>query len=238
MGVRFFFYKSLLFAMSTLFVTFPVVSMAQAMSAEVQKNSVVIEQAAYRSSMISVAGKNEIDPSKAEIEEGASNFVDSMANRALGFLGNEEMDNKEKKARFKELLESSFDMDTIGRFSLGRYWRVSTKQQREEYLALFRKMVVAIYSGRFLDYSGERFEIRDSRPDGTRDTIVNSFIVPEHGTEIQVDWRVRYKNGRYQIVDVVVEGVSMSVTHRSEFSSVIQRGGGNVQVLIAHLREH
>ena len=99
-------------------------------------------------------------------------------------------------------------------------------------------MVVEIYSGRFFDYGGERFEIRGSRPDGTRDTIVHSFIVPRQGTEIQMDWRVRYKNGRYQIVDVIIEGVSMSVTHRSDFSSVIQRGGGNIQVLLTHLREH
>jgi len=92
--------------------------------------------------------------------------------------------------------------------------------------------------GRFFDYSGEHFETRSSRPDGTRDIIVSSFIVPENGTEIQVDWRVRYKKGRYQIVDVIVEGVSMSVTHRSDFSSVIQRGGGNIQALLTHLREH
>ena len=48
---------------------------------------------------------------------------------------------------------------------------------------------------------------------------------------------MRYKDGKYKVIDIIVEGVSMSVTQRSDFSSVIQRGGGNVQVLIDHLRE-
>ncbi len=46
---------------------------------------------------------------------------------------------------------------------------------------------------------------------------------------------MRKKDGRYRVVDVSVEGVSMAVTQRSEFSSVIQRGGGEVAVLLAHL---
>ncbi|MEC7028100.1 MAG: ABC transporter substrate-binding protein, partial [Pseudomonadota bacterium] len=75
------------------------------------------------------------------------------------------------------------------------------------------------------------------RADGEKDTIVTSFIIPDQGSEIQIDWRVRYKDGKYKVIDIIVEGVSMSVTQRSDFSSVIQRGGGNVQVLIDHLRE-
>ena len=49
--------------------------------------------------------------------------------------------------------------------------------------------------------------------------------------------RVRERGGSMKILDVIVEGVSMSVTQRSDFSSVIQRGGGNVDVLLDHLRK-
>ena len=170
------------------------------------------------------------------LASGARNFIDTMAQRALGFLagtGSQET----KKSEFARLLQDSFDMETIGRFTLGRYWRVSTKQQREEYLKLFRQMVVDVYSARFSEYKGQRFDVRSVRQDGEKDAIVTSFIVPPEGPEVQVDWRVRYKDGRYKVVDVIVEGVSMSVTQRSDFSAVIQRGGGDVQVLLAHLRK-
>lgn len=169
--------------------------------------------------------------------KGAQNFIDSMARRAIDFLEDANLDHGAKINSFKKLLQDSFDMNTIGRFTLGRYWRVATPEQRKEYQRLFDKMVIKVYSQRFSEYTGQKFEARSYRVDSEKDTIVTSFIIADQGPEIQIDWRVRYKNGQYKVIDVIVEGVSMSVTQRSDFSSVIQRGGGNVQVLLDHLRE-
>lgn len=176
------------------------------------------------------------DDSGAAMGAGAQNFVQNVADQAISFLSDEALSAEKKKEVFRKLLQDSFDMSTIGRFSLGRYWRVSTPEQRKEYQRLFEKMIIDVYSQRFSEYDGQRFEARSFRNDGPKDTLVTTFIVPESGPEIQVDWRVRHKDGQYRIVDVIVEGVSMSVTQRSDFSSVIQRGGGNVQVLLTHLR--
>jgi phospholipid transport system substrate-binding protein len=173
---------------------------------------------------------------KSSVNAGAEKFINGMADRAIGFLTNPDTSLEVKRAEFQSLLKDSFDMKTIGRFSLGRYWRVSTPQQRDEYQRLFENMVIAVYSSRFEEYKGQRFETRGYRADGEKDTIVSSFVVPEEGPEVQVDWRVRYKNGRYKVIDVIVEGVSMSLTQRSDFAAVIQRGGGNVQVLLSHLQ--
>ncbi|GJL85570.1 MAG: hypothetical protein DHS20C02_13450 [Micavibrio sp.] len=168
---------------------------------------------------------------------GAEAFVDSMAQRAIDFLGDESITHDQRQAKFKKLLKSSFDMKTIGRFALGRYWRTSNDAQRKEYLKLFENMVVEVYSSRFGEYKGQTVEVRSSRADGETDFIVTSYVLPVgSGSEIQVDWRVRHKGGQYKIIDVIVAGVSMSVTQRSDFASVIQRGGGEVNVLLAHLR--
>ncbi|MFN3826105.1 MAG: phospholipid-binding protein MlaC [Micavibrio sp.] len=175
--------------------------------------------------------------SASDVGAGAENFIDNMAKRALEFLGNSGMSQDQKTESFRRLLNDSFDLETIGRFVLGRYWKTSTEQQRKEYQALFRKMVVDVYAKRFGEYKGQKFETRGHKADNEKDTLVTSFIVPGDGPEVQVEWRVRYKNGRYQIVDVIVEGVSMSLTQRSEFATVIQRGGGDVQVLLAHLKD-
>ncbi len=177
-------------------------------------------------------GNGDQDHTGAEAEK----FVQSMASRAITFLGDNDMSMEQKKSRFRRLLQDSFDMNTIGRFSLGRYWRTSTAAQQREYLSLFEDMIIDVYARRFSDYQGEGFETRGYRRDG-RDTIVSSVIIPDRGSNVQVDWRVRYNNGRYRVIDVIVEGVSMAVTQRSDFSSVIQRGGGNVEVLLSHLRD-
>jgi phospholipid transport system substrate-binding protein len=99
-------------------------------------------------------------------------------------------------------------------------------------------MVVNVYTQRFGDYKGQKFEVKSARPVGNDDVLVSSFIVPTDGSDnIQVDWRVRNRGGSIKIVDVLVAGVSMSVTQRSDFSSVIQRGGGKLDVLIDYLKQ-
>lgn len=173
----------------------------------------------------------------AQKETGAENFVGTMAKRALDFLGNAQQTQTQKTESFRRLLEDNFDMETIGRFTLGRYWKTATPQQQAEYQRLFKKRVVEMYSQRFGDYKGQKFETRGARPDGDNDSIVTSYIVPSDGTpEVLVEWRVRQQGGRYRVVDVIVEGVSQSVTQRSDFSAVIQKGGGDLQALLTHLK--
>lgn len=181
-------------------------------------------------------GSSFVTVSKSE-SQAAENFVDKMAGDAISFLGNVDLSEAQKQKKFRVLLTKSFDMSTIGRFALGRYWRTASAEQRKEYQSLFRDMIIEVYSRRFGEYDGQALEIRSSRKDSEKDVTVQSFIVAGSGQEIQVDWRVRYKNGQYKVIDVMVEGVSMALTQRSDFSSVIQRGGGKISVLIAHLRE-
>lgn len=171
-------------------------------------------------------------------EQVALDFVKATAEHGLTFLSNPNSTEEVKKAEFKKLLNNSFDMDTIGRFTLGRYWNTATPAQQSEYLSLFRKMVVNVYAQRFGDYKGQKFEVKSARPVGNGDVLVTSFIVPtDGGDNIQVDWRVRNKAGSLKVIDVLVAGVSMSVTQRSDFSSVIQRSGGKLDGLIDYLKQ-
>lgn len=176
-------------------------------------------------------------PGSDEIEAGAHQFIKDVASRGLAFLSNPDITKEQQIEDFKNLLNDSFDLKTIGRFALGRYWRQATPEQREEYVQLFQKMVINSYAERFKDYQGQNLIVESARADSDIDTMVFSKIAAGSSSpEIKVDWRVRYKDGAYRVVDVLVEGVSMSLTQRSEFASIIQRGGGNVESLLEKLR--
>ena len=108
---------------------------------------------------------------------------------------------------------------------LGRYWRSATPQQRDEYLDLFREFVVATYAARFDAYAGETFDIVQVEPLDDRDSIVNTNMHASDGTPFRVDYRVRKTDAGLKIIDVMVEGVSLLVTHRSEIASVVNREG-------------
>lgn len=167
----------------------------------------------------------------------AKSFIDKMGKDAISFLEDESLTSAQKQAKFRVLLQKNFDMGTIGRFALGKNWRIATPAQQNEYLKLFENMIVRVYSSRFNDYNGQNFNVVSARDTGKQDFLVTSYIVPPSGSKVQVDWRVRDKNGSMKVIDVIIEGVSMSLTQRSDFSSVIQRGGGNIQVLIDHLKK-
>jgi len=171
-----------------------------------------------------------------KVSAGAEKFVDDLAGQGIGFLSNEDLSSESQKSAFKKLLNKRFDMDTIARFSLGRHWRTASKAQRAEYLKLFKVMIVDVYSERFKDYQGQTLAVTGSRKEGTKDILVHSVLEQNKGPDVKVDWRVRRKNGRYQVIDVIVEGVSMALTQRSDFSSVVQRGGGDMEALLVHLR--
>jgi phospholipid transport system substrate-binding protein len=172
----------------------------------------------------------------ADQTAGAQSFIQNMAQRGIDFLGDEKLSQQQRKEEFRKLLRSSYDMRTIGRFALGTHWKTATKAQQEEYQGLFEKKIVEVYSARFSEYKGQQLEVTSARAEGDTDTIVTSYVLPSAGGEkVQVDWRVRNKGG-YKVIDVIVAGVSMAMTQRSDFSSVIQRGGGDINVLLDHLR--
>ena len=196
-----------------------------------------VQPAAAFEGMPAVAGTLRVDVSGEQDVAGAKSFIDSMAQRAIGFLDSDEISEEQRKEEFRKLLNDSFDMKTIGRFSLGTYWKQATAPQQQEYQTLFKNMIVEVYSRRFGDYNGQKLDVRSAAPTAKGDTLVTTFIVPADGPEIQVDWRVRKEGGQFKIVDVLVEGVSMALTQRADFASVIQRGGGNVEVLLEHLRK-
>ncbi len=172
------------------------------------------------------------------LDDGAGNFITSLADKAIAALTEEGISRDQRVARFRALLNENFAVKYIGRWVLGRYWRKATYAERSEYLKLFENLTVTTYVDRFERYSGETLTVTKTVVKKAGDAIVYSQISRLEGVKpINVGWRVRAKEGDYKIVDVIVEGVSMGQTQRSEFASVIRRNGGNVKDLIAELRK-
>lgn len=171
------------------------------------------------------------------LADDATAFVANLGEKALSSLTAKDLDLAEREKRVRSLLRTYFDVDTIARFTLGTHWRNATDAQKAEYIKLFEKMIVSTYAQRFSEYSGQDLKVGKATKASDRDTVVNSQILQNGGPPIAVDWRVRNKGGQMKIIDVIVEGISMSVTQRSDFSSVIQNGGGNIEALLKSLRE-
>ena len=163
-------------------------------------------------------------------------FMNTLWDRAVEVL-NKKTDPAMREARFRELFHTDFDYPGIARFVLGRYWRTASEEEQQEFVKLFEDYVVFVYTARLSNFGGEALKVRGSHSDGDGAIVSTDVITPGGASPMKIDWRLVTDNGSYKISDVIVEGVSMMVTQRSEFASIVQRNGGQVRGLIAMMRE-
>lgn len=175
-------------------------------------------------------------PSARAAAADANDFMNKLWSRTAEVLA-KKIPPAERLARFRQLFQADFDGAEIARFVLGRYWRSASEEERQEFLKLFEDYVVYVYGTRLSDFNGETFRVRGSRTDGNGTTVSTDVFSPGATAPIKVDWRLTTENGGFKITDVIIEGISLLVTQRSEFASVIQRHGGQVGGLLALMRE-
>jgi len=178
-----------------------------------------------------------LDARADDIAAGASDFVSRLAERVIKILTAKRLDKDGRVRALSRVFLDGFDVRAIGRFVLGRYWRPASEAERTDYLAVFQDYVVQTYAVRFTSYAGEAFVVTKAIPDGEEGAIVFSDIGKLGEDPVHVQWRVRRTANGYKIVDVNVEGMSLVVTQREEFASVLQRHEGKVAALTALLRE-
>ncbi len=166
----------------------------------------------------------------------AAAVIMGLGNEALKVLG-KNVDPNLRVARFRELFRRDFDVLGIARFVLGRYWRLATPAQQQEYVTLFTDYIALVYADRLAEYAGATLRVTGSRPAPDGELVSTEIIRAAGQAPARIDWLLTPQNGTYKITDVIVDGVSMSVTQRSEFASVIQRHGGQVQGLITALQQ-
>lgn len=165
-------------------------------------------------------------------------FLAELTDRAVAQLTEPGLAQQEQEGRFRSLLNEGFDLPEIGRFVLGRYWRRASETERNEFLAAFEDMMLHRFLPMFSEYSGEKIDIGTIRPFSNNPDFVSvtSQLLRSEGEPIHVDWRLRKRGQGYKIVDVVAEGVSIAVTLRSEYLSVLKQKGGSVAALTRVLR--
>ncbi len=176
-------------------------------------------------------------PAAAENED-PGRFLIALSQQAIAELSDQSIGEAERQKRFRELLRANFDMRAIGRFVLGVYARRADPKAQAAFLTTFEDVLIQRFLPYFRDYRGEAFTVKKVRPDPTNPklSLVISDIILTDGKTLPLGWRVRRANGHFKIIDVVAEGVSMAITFRSEYTTVLKRSNGDLPDLTAKMR--
>lgn len=165
------------------------------------------------------AGTNQDEP------EGAMAFVETLSNKVTRVLEDPATTLEGRRAEFRKIFQEAFDVPTIARFVAGPYWRKAGEGQRKQYLDLFGLYVAYLYADKFAIYSGEKLNIVKVRKFDKTDSLVKGRIEKPAGQSTDVAFRVRQTGEEFKIVDTFIENISLILTKRSEFQSILSREG-------------
>lgn len=177
-----------------------------------------------------------ISPAAAD-EKEAELFVRSLAEQAIMVLRDDKKPLETREARLRALLSAGFAMDTIGRYVVGAHWEKMSAEQQSEYQTLFSEWTLRSYSTRLGGYKDQEFEVLNAVDSGKKDIFVRTRInQPNGGKPVNCAWRIRKVNDQYKIVDIDVEGISMLITQKREFESLLNRQGVNGLIEMLKMR--
>ena len=148
-------------------------------------------------------------------------FVEKLGKQVVEKVSNTEITEQERYNNFKTLYLSSFDNYYISRFVLGRYWKTIDKGIQKQFVNSFNNYIVATYAPKFKGWEGT-FKAVESLFENNYYNV-KMDILNKDGPTLKMMWKIYInKNEEFKILDVNIDGVSMLVTQRAEFLSVIK----------------
>lgn len=167
----------------------------------------------------------------------ATAFIQAAGDELVAVINQPGLSAAARQDRVAAILRRTVDIDGVGRFVLGRFWRVATPAEQQDYLRLFEASLIRNLAGRFGEYQGVRFSLGRTQSRTEDDALVSTVVQRPGQAAFNLDWRVADVGGQPRIVDLIAEGTSLRLTQRSEYASVVQRGSGQVSALLTAMRQ-
>ena len=158
-------------------------------------------------------------------------FIEKLGQEVMGKVSNPTITDSQRHNNFKNIYLSAFDNYYISRFVLGRHWKTIDKNIQKRFVESFNNYVVATYAPKFKGWEGQVKAVDSVLENNYYNVITN--IINKDGPILKLQWKMYLnKNQKFKILDVNIDGVSMLVTQRAEFSSVIKNNPKGVSGLI------
>jgi len=155
---------------------------------------------------------------------GPRETVESAVVRVVGVLQKTDASGRvpnDRGVEIKRIARGLFDFDEIARRALSRHWAGRTHDEQTEFIGLFTDLLERSYMNRIEAYAGERILYTAEAVDGTYATV-RSKVLTQRRSEILLDYKMHLRDSRWQVYDVLIDGVSFVSTYRSQFDRVIQ----------------
>ena len=176
--------------------------------------------------------------SKPTYAKNPSDLINEIVDQASMVLSSDDP-VESKIIKLNDIAERSVDINGIGMYTLGKYRKSISEEDKSKYQKLFKSYFLKSFSSRLVDYTDPKINVVSEKKVSDKYTIVNSVLEANNGRpEVKIDWRIYTKNPEKPLIrDLMVEGLSLARTQKEEFNSIIQNNNGDINSLFKVLEE-
>jgi len=168
-------------------------------------------------------------------------YVRVNAKEVLESLNAPGLDVVERRGEFQAYMDEFTNIDAVARFTIGKYSRRFTPEEKAAYVAAFREYALAVYELYFYEYKGRDVLVTGSTDRNPRDSIVDTKILRADGEEMDVRWRVLNRGGEYQVVDIALNAdgnlIWLAIEQQAQFIAILDKTNGSADALINKINE-
>lgn len=181
-------------------------------------------------------GLGPVIPAQALAGE-ATEQVKQTVDAVVEVLRDKELKKPDKKEqrrkKIREIINRRFDFEEMAKRSLGLHWKERKPEERKEFVSLFSDLLENTYINKIERYEDEKVAYTGERIDGEY-ALVKTKIVSPKGADVPVDYKIFRKGDKWEVYDIMVEGVSLVNNYRSQFNQIIR--SGSFEELLKRLR--
>lgn len=156
---------------------------------------------------------------------GPTDYIKITVDKVLDILRNKELKKPEKtaerRAAIRKAVDETFDFEEMAKRSLAIHWKDRTPEERKEFVPLFTDLLERSYIKKIEGYSDEEV-IYVSETVEAEYASVKTKIVTKKKTEIPIEYRLYRKDTKWEVYDVIIEGVSLVNNYRTQFNKIIR----------------
>lgn len=172
-------------------------------------------------------------------EEDLQQYVDENTQRLVDKLTSErglyERDPEAFYQNMDDALEGFVDFRRIAARVMGRYARQTTPEQRDEFVAKFKRSLFDSYAQALVSAENFKINVNDAtiNPQNDNRASVDMAVITASGNRHAVTYSMYRKEGKnWMMENVIVEGINIGLSFRDRFTQEMEANRGQVQAVI------
>ncbi|MEH6548122.1 MAG: ABC transporter substrate-binding protein [Sneathiella sp.] len=155
----------------------------------------------------------------------AERFILDLSEQAKAILSSPDDSLSEREARLARTIEDKFNFEVISEFVVGPKWKTLSKARQSVFIKLFSDFFLQAYNSQLGGYPGDKFVIVSSAEKGSRDSFIMAKLLRPKRSPVTLRWRIREYAEKPYVIDIVIDDISVALSHREHFDGVIKDDG-------------